>query len=452
MAEDEQPTERIRCDGDPRVTALRAAFPSFVDGVEELGRGGCGVVRVGRQLDLDREVAIKAVPPQCDDPGGAAARLLREARVIGALEHPNIVPIHALQYDSAGRPVLVMKRIEGTGWDELLAARVSCEERLDRNLAILAQLARTLSFAHSRGIVHRDVKPGNVMIGSFGEMVLIDWGLAVRTCHSHLSDVPLARDVDASEGSPAYMAPEMAGANGELIDERTDVYLLGGALHEILTGHPPHRGSNMRQILTSAIVNETPLLPSWVPSQLVRLCVRALRTDPHDRFPSAAAFAEELELFLSHRGSIRLAEESWRPLHKLRDALRSETAELHRVHALFGECRFGFAQALQIWPENRQARLGLQLALELMIRHELARGSATVASVHLADLPEPRPKLADEVAQALTADAPVGETRNTVSSASFPVGRRRLFVLSVVLLVVQLLIATGTLLAHAAWR
>ena len=193
---------------------------------------------MAEQRSLAREVAIKTVK----DHAGERARdaLCDEAVVTGLLEHPNVIPVHALGCDSEGRPLLVMKRVEGVAWRDLLrdpehpawaTHAAAPEDRLAFHLDVLADVSQAAAFAHSRRIVHRDIKPENVMIGEFGEVYLLDWGLAV-TAGRELEPGTLV-------GTPAYMAPEMVG--GGRVDGRTDVYLLGATLHEVLTGRPPPR-------------------------------------------------------------------------------------------------------------------------------------------------------------------------------------------------------------------
>jgi serine/threonine protein kinase len=150
-----------------------------------LGEGGMGQVFLARQHSLDRQVAVKAIKPS---QVGEYAQLamLHEARIAGALEHPNVVPIHSLSQDADGLPLLVMKRIDGTSWKDLLKNPrhpywlKEPQERLQQNIEILMQVCNALHFAHTKGVLHRDIKPENVMLGNFGEIYLLDWGIAVH--------------------------------------------------------------------------------------------------------------------------------------------------------------------------------------------------------------------------------------------------------------------------------
>ncbi|MFN7700504.1 MAG: serine/threonine-protein kinase, partial [Deltaproteobacteria bacterium] len=184
-----------------------------------LGVGGMGVVKLGQQRSLERAVALKSLKDGLESPS-ARLKLLREAWITGKLEHPNIVPVHDLGVDERGEPRIVLKRIEGASWSSLLTdrdevrRRFDSEDLLEWNLRVLLEVARALHFAHARGIVHRDLKPENVMIGSFGEVYLVDWGLAVALEDDGTSRLPLARDATELAGTPSYMAPEQWGGAG----------------------------------------------------------------------------------------------------------------------------------------------------------------------------------------------------------------------------------------------
>ncbi|HZO15523.1 MAG TPA: serine/threonine-protein kinase, partial [Polyangiaceae bacterium] len=380
-----------------------------------LGGGGMGVVHAAQQNALRRDVAIKVTHPNA--PLADTYQLIREARVTGALEHPNVVPIHALGRDDTDRPVIVMKRIEGTSWEEMLnrqqaQGRGEVLAQLERHLSILIDVTRAVSFAHARGIVHRDIKPANVMIGTFREVYLVDWGIAVALRSARDMDLPLAREVREVIGSPAYMAPEMAAADGERIDERTDVYLLGATLHEVLTGAPPHHGGTPVSMLTRAYAS-TPLdYDNSVPSELVSICHTAMHREPERRYQTAASFANALEQFIEHQGSIKLAEEASAKLEQLRDVLATRVAvdenERTALYNSFNDCRFSFLNALRIWESNTRAREQLQETLELMIHYELEHGSAGAAAALIAELPIPQRRLAERVEKKRIAEGRAG--------------------------------------------
>jgi eukaryotic-like serine/threonine-protein kinase len=396
------------------LEAIVAKLPLLLDvpGGDEvalgahLGEGGMGEVRLGVQKALDREVAVKVARDRASV--AATLQLLREARVTGLLEHPNVVPIHVLGRDGQGRPVLVMKRIEGVAWSEAIFARPAqaSAENLGYHLEVLGQVTRALSFAHAKGIVHLDIKPENVMIGPFGEVYLLDWGVAARLTKdaAHL-DVPLASDIDHIVGTPQYMAPEMACAEGSSLNVRTDVYLLGACLHEVLTGEPPHEGASVREVLESAFASEPVDYAEVWPSELVYICHRAMHRVSSHRYASAAEFSAALDAFREHRHSNELAVEATRRLTLLEAAIGSSKPddgleEQRSIYDAFGACRFGFHQALRDDPDNKTAKRGLQRCLERMIEFELRRGAAGAAAAYLTELPRPNSKLTQRVASA----------------------------------------------------
>lgn len=388
----------------PLLTPRDHIPPSFELG-RTLGQGGMGVVKAATQQALRREVAIKCLHEGAEP--RAATQLLREARIVGALEHPNIIPVHALGADESGLPILVMKRVEGVGWDEALresSPTDDIEGFLRTHLAILQQVAKAAHFAHQKGIVHRDIKPANVMLGTHDEVYLVDWGVAVSYREGPVGDVPRAREVNAIEGTPAYMAPEMAAASGDEIGPATDVYLLGATLYELLTGAPPHDGDTLIDVLTHAFGADQWNFDDWVPEQLREICRRSLSLSPDDRFQSAQDLAAAIDVVLAHRASVILTDEASMRLDELVAASNrhAETSdELHAIHTLFAECRFAFSHALATWSGNEAAREGLQRSVELMVEIELERGAPEAAALLLRDLPTPAPAIEEAVHRAL---------------------------------------------------
>jgi serine/threonine-protein kinase len=378
-----------------------------------LGEGGMGVVRLATQVALGRHVAVKTLRPELRSEG-ASLRLLREAWVTGALEHPNVVPVYDVALDDAGAPVIVLKRIEGVAWSELLRdgaaveARFGASELLEWNLQILMQVCNAVHFAHSRGIVHRDLKPDNVMIGGFGEVYVLDWGIAVSLHDDGSGRLPLAADARDPAGTLAYIAPEMFGDGA--ISPRTDVYLLGATLYEILALRPPHNGATLDAVRTQAHLSEPPLPPD-APEELGRICLRAMAADPDARFESALQLRLALQGFLHRRGSSLIAAEATRRLEQLVRALGAGGGERLQLYNLFGEARFGFEQALRSWPNNAAAAAGLKRATEAMVDYELALGDVRAAALLLAGVAEPTPALAARVAAAEQAHAEA-EARN----------------------------------------
>ncbi len=377
--------------------------PQIVMG-DLLGEGGMGVVRIAEQPALDREVAVKTL--RGDRPASAyGPQLLREARVTGILEHPNVVPVYALGRDEVGGPLLVMKKITGHSWQEVLDASADARGQdayLREQLGILIQVAKATHYAHDKGIIHRDLKPDNVMLGAYGEVYVVDWGIAVGTSNCAVRGAPMANDVNCIEGTPAFMAPEMAAGMGEILEPRTDVYLLGAVLHLILTGEAPHEKNSLVASLTSSYRSAPRDYPDWVPRDLVNICHRAMAQQIEDRFESAAVLAEALEEFLVHMTSLRMSDEAAAHFGELQDELTTDgDDDKEQVYARFRECTFGFRQALKAWPGNEAARTGLQDSLEAMIDFELARGAPRAAVRLVDELPEPAPEVKARVDRAV---------------------------------------------------
>lgn len=422
-----------------------------------IGEGGMAEIRSAIQVPIGREIATKQVKPS--DELGTRHRqkqlygLLREAWITGYLEHPNIVPIYRLGVDDNGDPAILMKRIEGVSWLELMGnparhpsttsdtdtspLRDSLRESGILNIDIdetdplrwhvetLIRVCHAIEFAHDRGILHRDLKPENVMLGEFGEVYVVDWGIAARfrplddTDDAFPADnrIPSVRDVNPSVGTPAFMAPEMIEGDVDRIGPASDVYLLGGILYNILTGRAPNRGDSIPEVLSNIRSKQAPTLPDNVPGPLADICRRAMRSAVEDRYQNVRSFRDALQDYVRHHESVSLSEESHQRLDRLErlvnqaseneshtgapadqtadDARSADTDD--RIRQLFAECRFGFEQALELSDSNTDARQGLQRSLELMVERELDRGGYEAAASYLADLPDPRPELRDRV-------------------------------------------------------
>ena len=376
---------------------------------KELGRGGMGIVQLAYQQALGREVAIKTVLParRASDVEDA---LLQEARIMGLVEHPNVVPVHLIGRDDEERPVIVMKRVEGTSWEEFLAAddpaqvlrevsssglmgaagtagRVRQGDALEFHLDVLTKVTQALAFAHHRGVLHRDIKPANVMIGAFGEVYLLDWGLAVALPGHDLPMLPRALDADYVCGTPNYMAPEMTVGRGDQIGVPTDIYILGAILYEILTGAPPHAGRTLFEVMRSAYEGRRAPYPAGLPGEICAIAEKAMAREPAQRYPSAQAFLQAVEEFRHHRSSYVLTREASENLAALRASVGGVGRDVIDVYRSFGAARFGFEQALDIWPQNAAATRGLRDSLMAMIDFELVRGNHEAASALAADLP-----------------------------------------------------------------
>ncbi len=355
--------------------------------VSELGRGGMGVVHLVTQKSLGRGVAVKSA---LSAEATVRSALVREAKIMGSLEHPNLVPVHALGQREDGTPILVMKHVEGLTLRELLDAPthegwkplvVGHGDMLRAKVEILIQVCRALEFAHSRSVVHRDLKPDNVMIGRFGEVYLLDWGIAIRLTER-------ATEPEALVGTPGYLAPEMAMADPTLVDERTDVYLLGGTLYEILTGRMPHDAAGAIAALMQALAGEPPSFEGVdAPAELVALVTKATAKNNADRISSVEAFREELARFLVFRDAEFVAQGA-----RLAYARALASSDAGAERALF-EARFGFMTALRMHPNDATIRQELQTTVERLVERQLALRSAQGARSILTELDDPPPAM-----------------------------------------------------------
>ncbi len=366
-----------------------------------LGEGGMGRVILARQTSLGREVAVKTLRENAS--AADIAALVREARTTGALEHPSIVPVHALGMNKDGRPLLVMKRIHGVSWKRLVddaehpawAAHLG-ERRalLDANIEVLTAVCRALELAHARGVIHRDVKPENVMIGAFGEVCLVDWGIATTPDDSEHDDLIV--------GTPSYMAPEMV--QGGRVDERTDVYLLGATLHRLLTGQARHDGFTILETVGAAVLSEPFRYDSRVPAALAALCNAACSAAPSDRPSTVRAFRERLVAFDRHRSAIAtcdVANDRLRRLHALlKDADGATPQDLALAYRLGTEARFAFAQSLEQFPDHEEARRGRVACIEALADLELRQDHIETAAALLDEAPEARASVATRLATA----------------------------------------------------
>ncbi len=402
------PTE-IRSTGGRRAMAMLEQLSGLSAGASAqlkpgatIGEGGMGIIRLAEQTSLGRMVAVKTLKGDKKD-AAAALDLLREAWVTGSLEHPNIVPVHHVGLDDDGSPLIVLKRIEGVEWHailedaDLVQARFGATDLLAWNLDILLQVLNAVRFAHSRAIIHRDLKPANVMIGEFGEVYLLDWGIAVSLHDDGSGRLPLASAASEMAGTPCYMAPEMLGREGgPPLSERTDVYLAGAVLYEVITGQPPHQGSTAIEVVTSVIASR-PALPADAPVELARICLRAMAADPDDRFGSIDEMRAAIASYVEHRGSARLAEVARARKDELLALLALPAAaperEREQIYRLYGACKFGFHEALSAWRDNDDARAGLIEATVAVAEYELADADPRAAVGLLSELDAPPPQL-----------------------------------------------------------
>jgi WD40 repeat protein len=299
-------------------SAPPAAGPSAVPGYElldEVGRGGMGVVYRARDLALGRDVAVKLLAERYAPDSPAARRFLDEARITGQLQHPGIPAVHQVGTLPDGRPFLAMKLIKGRTLDELLRDRPDPAAERGRLLAVFEKVCEAVGYAHAHGVIHRDLKPGNVMVGAFGEVQVMDWGLAKVLTGRGVdpagpdpdattlgTEIHSARGEDAATqagsllGTPAYMPPEQAIGAVDQIDQRSDVFGLGGVLCAVLTGKPPYVGDtaeSTRQMAARTKLDDAlaRLAACGAEPDLVTLARRCLSAEKADRPADAGEVA-----------------------------------------------------------------------------------------------------------------------------------------------------------------
>jgi len=280
--------------------------------LEEIARGGMGAIFRARDADIGRDVAVKVLLEDHRCRPESTRRFLEEARIAGRLQHPGVVPVYSLGRMPDGRPYFAMKLIKGRTLTALLAERADPAADRMRFLAVFEQVCQTLAYAHSKDVIHRDLKPANIMVGAFGEVQVMDWGLAKVLTRDGAADgerldpsaevsgiqTPCGEGSDTGQGgsdtragtvlgTPAYMAPEQARGETDKVDERSDVFGLGAILCAVLTGRPPFAGPGAaaQQRASRADLADafTRLDGSGADAELIALAKRCLAPAPAER-------------------------------------------------------------------------------------------------------------------------------------------------------------------------
>jgi len=333
-ATDGKPGSFMRIFKGPRYTVGR-----------EIARGGHGKINLARDERLGRHIALKQLIAGGSSTSNQRRKFVLEARATGLLEHPNIVPVYDLGILDSGEVFFTMKMVRGRSLKYIIYKQSQGDSKLlsqygrIRMLMIFQQICNAVHFAHHKGIIHRDIKPENIMVGNYGEVLMMDWGLAkIVDGHYEDDEVPsssiMPEDLEKTRvgtisGTPSYMAPEQARGRIDLIDQRTDVYALGAILYEILTYHPPFEGKNIEEVLEKVRQKE-PIPPRrLVPEHnisldLEEIVLKAMSKDPDKRYNSGKELHDDIEQFLE--GS----KERARNQKRAQELVQSAKAEFNR--------------------------------------------------------------------------------------------------------------------------
>ncbi len=335
-----RPTLPAEADDSSALGAASSLPARFIPGdrfrpVRHHASGGIGLVWVAQDRELQREVALKVIQPRFSRREDQRARFLLEAEITGKLEHPGIVPVYSLGSDAEGRPYYAMRLIRGESFAAAIrqfhqgrraaAGAASKSGPADwgvefrQLLGSFLDVCHTIDYAHSRCVLHRDLKPANIMLGPYGETLVVDWGLAKVIGEPDVLppqsgggfDLSLAHTMTSlagetapgtAMGTPAYMSPEQAGGQVDKVGPASDVYSLGATLYELLTGQTAFTGENMKDVIAKVKKGEFPpprAVERSLPAPLEAICLKAMATKPVDRFPSAGALARDIERWLA---------------------------------------------------------------------------------------------------------------------------------------------------------
>ena len=304
------------------------------------GRGGSGLVWVAQDEELHREVAFKELQEQHADNPRQRQRFVLEAEITGALEHPGIVPIYGLGRHDNGRPYYAMRFVRGESLRDSIArfhaANAAQPNRVGRTLELrkllrhFLDMCNAVGFAHSRGVLHRDLKPSNIMLGRYGETLVLDWGLAKLVARPETAGDPekvtlhpvAAQDLAETQlgkvvGTPAYMSPEQAEGRNDLLGPATDVYSLGATLYHLLAGDSPLHKSDSMSVLDKVRRGDFPppsAIDPDVPRVLEAVCLKAMALNPKDRYATPGALAEDIEHWLADEPTTAHRDTPWERL------------------------------------------------------------------------------------------------------------------------------------------
>lgn len=327
----------------------------------KIGEGGMGVIYEARQTSVDRTIALKRLKDEKSADPSRKGKFLSEAIATAELDHPNIIPIYDLGMDTSDHLFYSMKRVQGEAWSDTLTANT-----LEANLEILLDVCDAIAYAHSKGVIHRDLKPENVMVGAFGEVMVMDWGLAMSVDDRGKAerihpDTPVA-------GTPAYMAPEMAQGDNQRIGFCSDIYLLGAILYEILEGRPPHNGSSVMDCVRNAACNC--IVKPEKQGELLEVACIAMSAVPDNRYSGVKEFQDAIRTWQAHAESLVLTNSA---VEALAGAHKSG------AHCEYAKAMFTFEEALHLWPDNPTAGPRAHEARLAYTESAIAKGDLALA-------------------------------------------------------------------------
>ena len=321
-----------------------------------IGEGGMGKVYSARQASLNRNVAVKMIKSDLRANPEIRGKFLSEAVITGELEHPGIIPIYDLGASEDGSLFYSMKEIKGQAWMESIHSKTIYE-----NLEVLLKVCDATAFSHSRDIIHRDLKPENIVLGEFGEVMVLDWGMAAYIGdQQQLSEIAALNSLG---GTPAYMAPEMASGPLEKIGKQSDIYLLGSLLYFCVTGRPPRHAKSATKCLLAACDNH--IEPTETQGELIEIALKAMATDSADRYPTVQEFQRAIREYLSHLESINLASRAEEDL---------KAAEQSNDYRDYAKSLVAFEEAFHLWPGNTTAKSGIVRAQTAYARSAYQKG------------------------------------------------------------------------------
>jgi serine/threonine protein kinase/tetratricopeptide (TPR) repeat protein len=373
--------------------------------------GGIGEVLIAYDQQLRRAVAIKQIRPKWRDHDEARQRFVQEAEVTGRLEHPGVVPVYAMGIWEDGSQYYAMRFIQGDTLAEVIRLHHNPQQKLDRHSRLLGlrqilnrfvDVCNTIHYAHSHRILHRDIKPANIMVGPYGETLVVDWGLAKlldtppdeSMTAELLEDLPSQLNVSGRQaggtvGTPQYMSPEQAGGRVDEVGIPTDIYLLGATLYQILTGSPPHSDESITKLLQRVAQGELVSPRSLDPTisrPLEAICMKAMATDPSDRYDNCDELASDIERWMADEPVRVFRDPLWvrtgRWVRRHRTAAYSGTvaAVLLMVGTVAGSMLWSYQQTQQIQAERENEAKEAQLQATRQLRMTELRASVDVAT------------------------------------------------------------------------